>query len=205
VRVIFHVHRPLKRIDVGKIVFACTREISAEQEIQMAFVTVSHDHPFYILDRREKGVPIKRDSDIMKGVHAPARGTVARIGRATRLLAVNSGKLIKRANTPLPKQLLISLHPDSTFKDVDYLAEQALKLRRCARDFLSKVICITRTGVQGGLWSRGSSQLVPAGSPVPHPLGRRRGALCGPTGSWVGRGAGVPALPAAGGNHTAEL
>src|ERR1700676_3367517 len=99
VRVIFHAHRPLRRIDVGKIVFACTREIGAEQDIQMAFVTVSHDHPFYMLDRREKAVPVKRDSDIMKGVRAPVRGTIARIGRATRLLAVNSGKLIKRANT----------------------------------------------------------------------------------------------------------
>jgi len=127
VRVIFHAHRPLRRVDVGKIVFACTREIGAEQDIQMAFVIVSHDHPFYILDRREKGVPVKRDSDVMKGVHAPARGTIARIGRATRLLAINSGKLVKRANTPLPKPLLISLHRDSTFKDVDYLAEQALK------------------------------------------------------------------------------
>jgi hypothetical protein len=127
VRVIFHAHRPLKRVDVGKIVLACTREIGAEQDIQMAFVTVSHDHPFYILDRREKGVPVKRDSDVMKGVFAPGRGTIARIGRATRLLAINSGKLIKRANTPLPKPLLVSLHPDSTFKDVDYLAEQTLK------------------------------------------------------------------------------
>jgi len=60
VRVIFHAHRPLKRIDVRKIVFACTPEIGAEQEIQMAFVSVSHGHPFYILDRREKGVPVKR-------------------------------------------------------------------------------------------------------------------------------------------------
>jgi hypothetical protein len=127
VRVIFHAHRPLKRVDVGKIVFACTREIGAEQDIQMAFVTVSHDHPFYILDRQEKGVPARRDSDVLKGAYAPARGTIARIGRATRLLAVNSGKLIKRRNSPLPKPLLISLHPDSTFKDVDYIAEQALK------------------------------------------------------------------------------
>jgi predicted Abi (CAAX) family protease len=55
------------------------------------------------------------------------RGTIARIGRSTRLLAVNSGKLIKRQNSPLPAPLLISLHEDSTFKDVDYLAEQALK------------------------------------------------------------------------------
>jgi hypothetical protein len=127
VRVIFHAHRPLKKVDVGKIVFACAREIGVQQDIQMAFVTISHEHPFYILDRLEHGLAVRKDSDIKKGVYAPARGTIARIGRATRLLAVNSGKLIKRANTPLPKPLLVSLHPDSTFKDVDYLAEQALK------------------------------------------------------------------------------
>ncbi|MBI1204955.1 MAG: hypothetical protein GC182_20830 [Rhodopseudomonas sp.] len=127
VRVIFHAHRPLKRVDVGKIVFACTREVGSDQDIQMAFVTVSHDHPFFILDRQEVGIDVRRDSDVKKGVFAPARGTIARLGRLTRLLAVNSGKLIKRANTPLPKPLLVSLHPDSTFKDVDYLAEQVLK------------------------------------------------------------------------------
>jgi hypothetical protein len=67
---------------------------------------------------------VKRGSDALKGVFAPARGTIAKIGRSTRLVATNSGKLIKRQNSPLPAPLLISLHPDSTFKDVDYLAEQ---------------------------------------------------------------------------------
>lgn len=127
VRVIFHAHRPLKRVDVGKIVFACVREIGAEQVLQMAFVTVSHDHPFVIMDRAEKGEPVKRDSDVMKGKFAPVRGTIARIGKSTRLLATNSHKLIKRANSPLPAPLLIGLHPDSTFKDIDYIAEQTLK------------------------------------------------------------------------------
>ena len=102
VRVIFHAHRPLKRMDIGKIVFACAREIGAEQDIQMAFVTISHDHPFYILDRAERGEPLKRDSVVMKGVYAPVRGTIARIGRSTRLLAVNSGKLIRELEHPAP-------------------------------------------------------------------------------------------------------
>jgi hypothetical protein len=127
VRVVFHAHRPLKRIDVAKIVFDCTREIGNEQDIQMAFVTISHDHPFLILDKNQRGVPAFKGSDTLKGVYAPARGTITRIGRLTRLLAVNAPKLIKRANSPLPTPLLVSLHPDSTFKDVDYLAEQALK------------------------------------------------------------------------------
>lgn len=126
VRVIFHAHRPLKRIDIAKIVFDCTRQVGAEQSLQMAFVTVTHDHPFYILDKKEGGLQVGRSTKY-KGVYAPARGTIAKIGRTTRLLAVNAGTLIKRANTPLPAPLLISLHPDSTFKDVDYLAEQVLK------------------------------------------------------------------------------
>lgn len=127
VRVVFHAHRPLKRIDVASIVFDCTREIGSDQNIQMAFVTISHDHPFVFLDRSEQGLSAFKGSNARKGVFAPPRGAIARVGRLTRLLAVNSPTLIKRANAPLPTPLLVSLHPDSTFKDVDYLAEQALK------------------------------------------------------------------------------
>ncbi|WP_439601872.1 argonaute/piwi family protein [Devosia sp.] len=127
VRVVFHAHRPLKRVDVAGIVFECTREIGSEQDIQMAFVAISHEHPFMILDRKQQGIPAYKGGDVMKGVFAPARGTIARIGRFTRLLAVNAPRLIKRPNTRLPAPLLISLHQDSTFRDVDYLAEQALK------------------------------------------------------------------------------
>lgn len=127
VRVVFHAHRPLKRIDVASIVFECTREIGSDQNIQMAFVTVSHDHPFVLLDRSERGLEAYKGSTARKGVFAPPRGAISRVGRLTRLLAVNSPQLIKRANAPLPTPLLVSLHPDSTFKDVDYLAEQALK------------------------------------------------------------------------------
>ena len=127
IRVVFHAHRPLKRVDVARIVFECTREVGSEQDVQLAFVTVTHDHPFVLLDRNAPGVPTRRRSSMMKGAYAPERGTIAQIGRSSRLLAVNSGNLIKRANTPLPKPLLINVHPASTFTDVDYLSEQVLK------------------------------------------------------------------------------
>lgn len=127
VRVVFHSHRPLKRVDVAKIVFDCTREFGSEQDIQMTFVTISHEHPFVFLDQAERGVPVFKGSDVRKGAFVPARGSIARVGRLTRLLAVNAPRLIKRANSPLPTPLLVTLHPDSTFKNVDYLAEQALK------------------------------------------------------------------------------
>lgn len=127
VRVIFHAHKPLKRDEVAEIVFACARKVGVSQNLQMAFVTFSHNHPFYIFDPLERGIPRSRDSDIMMGVMAPARGTIVCIGRWTRLLALNSHRLIKRANSPLPKPLLVNLHQDSTFLDVDYLSEQVLK------------------------------------------------------------------------------
>lgn len=127
VRVIFHAHKPLRRDEVADIVFTCGQQVGAAQNVQMAFVTVSQDHPFFLFDPKERGIPASRNSDEMKGVMAPARGTITRIGRWTRLLAVNSHTLIKRANSPLPKPLLINLHRDSSFLDLDYLAEQALK------------------------------------------------------------------------------
>jgi hypothetical protein len=127
IRVIFHAHKPLKRDEVAEIAFACAKKVGAGQDLQMAFVTVSHDHPFFLLDPKEPGIPSGRDNPVKKGVLAPVRGTIARIGRSTRLLAVNSHTLIKRANSPLPKPLLINLHPDSTFVDLDYVTEQVLK------------------------------------------------------------------------------
>ena len=127
IRVVFHAHRPLRRIDIARIVFDCTREVGSEQHVQLAFVTITHDHPFTLFDRNAPGVPVRRRDSAKKGIYAPERGTIAQIGRSTRLLAVNSGRLIKRAQTPLPKPLLIHVHPESTFTDVDYLSEQVLK------------------------------------------------------------------------------
>jgi len=118
VRVIFHAHRPLRRVDAARLYLPACARSAPSRILQMAFVTVSHDHPFYILDRGEKGEPIKRDSNIMKGAFAPTRRNDCAHRSSTRLLATNSGRLIKRANSPLPAPLLIHLHPDSTFKDV---------------------------------------------------------------------------------------
>jgi hypothetical protein len=127
VRVIFHAHKPLKRDEVANIVFDCTKRIGDEQSLQMAFLTISHDHPFFLIDREEKRIQATRDSPVRKGVFAPKRGTIARIGRWTRLVCINSHNLIKRVNSPLPKPLLVNLHQDSTFVDLDYLSEQLLK------------------------------------------------------------------------------
>lgn len=124
VRVVFHAHKPLRNVEVAQIVQRCISDIGSEQTIQFAFLTVTHDHPFKILDTSQRG---KHSTGGQKGVYAPNRGTIIQLGRYTRLLATNGLSQIKRASAPLPSPLLIHLHRESTYVDLQYLPEQVLK------------------------------------------------------------------------------
>jgi hypothetical protein len=124
VRVVFHAHKPLRRIEVAKIIARCVQEVGARQNIQFAFLTVTHDHPFKVLDTAQAG---KETRSGTKGVYAPSRGTIVQLGRYTRLLTTNGVNQIKRETSPLPAPVLIHLHPESTYVDLQYLPEQVLK------------------------------------------------------------------------------
>ncbi len=124
VRVVFHAHKPLRNVEVAQIVRKCIADIGSEQTIQFAFLTVTHEHPFKILDTAQKG---KEVNEVWKGVYAPNRGTVIQLGRYTRLLVTNGLSQIKRASAPLPSPLLVNLHRESTYVDLQYLPEQVLK------------------------------------------------------------------------------
>ena len=58
---------------------------------------------------------------------AEALGCMVQIGPHTTLLNTTGARLVKRSNTPLPEPLLIHLHPESTFKSLNYFSEQVLK------------------------------------------------------------------------------
>ena len=102
----------------------CVDEVGAGQNIQFAFLTVTHDHPFKVLDTTQKGKVSERRA---KGAFAPARGTIVQLGRYTRLLTTNGVSQIKHESSPLPSPLLIHLHRESTYVDMQYLPEQILK------------------------------------------------------------------------------
>jgi argonaute-like protein implicated in RNA metabolism and viral defense len=125
IRLVFHAARPLKNVDIAEITAQCVAQIGSEQNIEFAFLTISHDHPFTILDKSQRGIVVK--NSVRKGIYAPERGTILQLGRYTRLLSTSSPRLIKRPSTPLPTPLLIHLHPQSTYYDQTYLSEQVLK------------------------------------------------------------------------------
>jgi Piwi domain len=126
VRIVCHSAKPVRNIEVGRIVADCVKELAGEQTIEFAFLTVGSEHPFTISDRAQPGLEA-RNTTARKGQYAPERGTIVQVGRYQRLLAVNGPRLIKRPGAPLPDPLLTRLHPASDFRDLTYLTEQVLK------------------------------------------------------------------------------
>lgn len=124
VRVVFHIHKPLKNVEIAEITKECVDTVGSEQNTEFAFLTVSQDHPFSVLDLAQAGV---HKGGSRKGVYAPERGMIVQLGKFTRLLSTKGPKLVKRDVAGLPHPMLVHLHPNSTFRSLHYLTEQVLK------------------------------------------------------------------------------
>jgi Piwi domain len=121
VRVVCHAHRPLRDVETAKIMADCVKAVGQDQTVEFAFLTISQEHPFTLIDPEQRG--FKQG----KGALVPDRGTVVNLSSKARLLSVTGPSLLLTNPAPLPDPLLISLHRSSTFKDLDYLTEQILK------------------------------------------------------------------------------
>jgi Piwi domain len=124
IRLVFHAARALKNVDIAEIIAQCVDQVGEQQNVEFAFLTISHDHSFTVLDKSQQGIVKNK---IRKGIYAPERGMIVQLGRYTRLLSTNSPRLMKQSTTPLPTPLLIHLHPQSNYYDLTYLSEQVLK------------------------------------------------------------------------------
>lgn len=121
VRIVFHAFKPLKNVEVADIIASSVKEVGSEQTIEFAFLNVSLDHSFTLLDMAQRGITKKNQT---KGVYVPRRGLTAQVGRDTRLVTTTGPQMVKRANLALPRPLLIHLHKQSTYRDLSYLSEQ---------------------------------------------------------------------------------
>jgi hypothetical protein len=124
IRLIFHAYKPLKNVEVAEITRRAANAVGKDQTIEFAFLTVTIDHPFLLIDPKQAGVTTRNGK---KGVLVPERGGIVQIGRYTRLVCTNGPQLIKHENAPLPGPLLVHVHKGSTFNDLTYLSEQVLK------------------------------------------------------------------------------
>ena len=127
VRVVVHSFKPLKKVEVGEIMRKCAERVGSEQHIEFAFLTVTQDHSFLIMDKEQPGLPIRGRTGAVKAVYVPQRGLISQLGGFTRLLCTNGPELIKREMSPLPAPLLVHIHPESTYRSLSSLTEQVLK------------------------------------------------------------------------------
>ncbi|MBQ1062004.1 Piwi domain-containing protein [Micromonospora sp. C41] len=124
-RLIFHVFKPLKDVEaiaVKQLVERLTRDYAS---VEFAFVHVSNDHELVMFDRASAG--IATHGGAVKGRFVPERGHAVAIGRREMLLAVGGPYDLKSATHAIPKPLLLKLHAESTFTDIEYLARQAYR------------------------------------------------------------------------------
>lgn len=124
VRLVFHAARPPRNVDFAKLMGEAVKAVGEAQHVEVAFLTVSHEHPFALFDTSQPG---KETSKGRKGEFAPDRGLIVQTGRYSRLITTSGVTLVKRAGLPLPRPLQVHLQRGSSFTDLHYLSEQVLK------------------------------------------------------------------------------
>lgn len=126
VRIVFHSYQPFRGQEIDRIVAECVAEVGQEQNIEFAFLTVTKDHPFTLLDINQEGYSRGQGAPL-KGTYYPDRGLITQIGRYERLISTIGPAQSLGPDVPIAKPILIKLHRASTYNDLTYLAEQVLR------------------------------------------------------------------------------
>ncbi|WP_405971770.1 hypothetical protein OG496_19380 [Streptomyces sp. NBC_00988] len=126
-RLVFHVFKPLKDIEATAVKELVQRLTQTYARVEFAFVHVSTDHDWVMFDRTSAGIPSWGADGRTKGHYVPERGHAVPIGKRELLVAVGGPMDLKSALHGVPKPLLLKLHPQSTFTDIEYLGGQAFR------------------------------------------------------------------------------
>lgn len=131
VRLVFHAPKPLTGTEIDTLAKVAVRTLGDGIQFESAFLTIEMDHPFKVVAPSERGrekfVEARLDGRPGKAVVgecAPRRGLTVDLGRSKRLLCVNGPLLMKREGESIPQPLQITLHKDSTYRDMTALTRQ---------------------------------------------------------------------------------
>lgn len=135
VRIVVHAFKPMRNAEIEALKAAL--QGFSEFDLQFAFLYVKQDHPYLLFDEAQAGVK-------GRGEKTPVRGLYAEIGAHDTLLTLTGPQQLKRPTDGLPKPLLLSLHRDSTFKDLIYLTKQVYWFSNHSwRSFLPAALPVT--------------------------------------------------------------
>lgn len=94
-------------------------------DVKYAFVHISDSHNWMLFDPASTGVKFGK---LMKGKMVPQRGHCVPLGPHTALLTLSGPYQVRTPNQGCPHPVLVSIHEDSTFTSLDYLARQVFNL-----------------------------------------------------------------------------
>jgi hypothetical protein len=126
-RLVFHVFKPLKNTEATAVKELVERLADQYAKVEFAFVHVSTEHEWMMFDRASSGISSWGSGGRAKGYYVPDRGYAVPIGSDEMLLAVSGPMDLKSAMHGAPKPLLLKLHHESTFTDIEYLARQIFR------------------------------------------------------------------------------
>ncbi len=125
VRLIFHVYKPLKHVEIDAIKSLVQVLLAGEHDVDFAFLDISRFHDFALFDPSQVGVTYYADGQrLIKGVGVPSRGICLQLDDRSALLQLIGVKEVKTDTQGLPRPLRLTLHPESDFRDLTYLARQ---------------------------------------------------------------------------------
>lgn len=117
VRLVFHVFKPVKNIEV-EVVDQLVRSYP-QFRIKHAFVTVSRDHPFMMF---RAATPDRGDLSVL----LCERGENIVLDERSCLLQIRGPKHVKTTWHKFPTPVLIRMHENSSYHDLQYIAQQIL-------------------------------------------------------------------------------
>ena len=114
-----------------------------DYDVEYAFVQLSEEHPNILFDKNQGGA-FDPETKRTKGAYAPARGGYLELGKREVLLTLTGAREVKRPEDGTPRPLFLSLHRDSTFTDITYLAKQIFRFASHSwRTFLPSSLPVT--------------------------------------------------------------
>jgi hypothetical protein len=113
VRLVFHSFKPFRGAHVARIQELLQEFRNGGHEVKCAFVHVVEDHTAMLFDMQQEQ-------------HIPPRGLSVRLRDHEVLVSVIGPEEVRQGSLGFPKPLLLKVHHDSSFQDLDYLARQVV-------------------------------------------------------------------------------
>lgn len=141
VRLVFHCFKPFKNSEANAIKKLMS-ELSRDLNIIYAFLHIAKEPPLFLIDDEQAGIPSYNGS--LKGKWMLKKGTGVKFDDNECLIQLTDAKDIKMASHGMAKPIMLKLHRESTFLDLDYLSQQVFNFAAMSyRSFSSAPLPVT--------------------------------------------------------------